>query len=291
MNNTKELSKNKWRSILSNFIDSKMLDGNHHPCPLCSDGKDRFRFDDKDGTGSYICGVCGAGSGIHLLAQHQGISYKEAWGIVEKYIGTATETKPRPAIDREARIKNILDSCVPVVEHDDVYRYLYSRGIDNIPPSIKKSIAKNGATMMVVKFSRSNKLVGLHITFIRDGKKDNCDSAKKMYGLTNGGLNGSAIRLHPVNETAHIIVAEGVETALSASKIFGYPAWATGSAGLMESLDVPKEITHVTIAADNDASFTGQAAAYALAKKLTLTGHIVDVKIPQNIGDDWNDEL
>ena len=44
-----------WRHVLSNLgIHDRYLDGKHHPCPGCG-GKDRFRFDDKDGCGTWIC--------------------------------------------------------------------------------------------------------------------------------------------------------------------------------------------------------------------------------------------
>jgi len=47
-------------------VDPVFLDGKHHPCILCG-GKDRFRFDNKDGSGSYFCSQCGAGTGMQLL--------------------------------------------------------------------------------------------------------------------------------------------------------------------------------------------------------------------------------
>ncbi|HEH9425762.1 TPA: hypothetical protein SIA32_000942 [Aeromonas sobria] len=52
--------------------------GRHHgPCPLCG-GRDRFRFDDKDGRGTWICNQCGAGDGLTLFARSSGLSVKEA---------------------------------------------------------------------------------------------------------------------------------------------------------------------------------------------------------------------
>ena len=60
-------ARGRWKEILPQFgIDPKFLTNRHGPCPLCR-GKDRFRFDDKDGSGSYFCNQCGPGSGVILI--------------------------------------------------------------------------------------------------------------------------------------------------------------------------------------------------------------------------------
>ena len=41
----------------------------HQSCPLCG-GTDRFRCDDKNGTGSWICNQCGAGTGYTLVRDY-----------------------------------------------------------------------------------------------------------------------------------------------------------------------------------------------------------------------------
>lgn len=39
----------RWRAILLSLgVNERALSGKHGPCPLCG-GRDRFRFDDKDG--------------------------------------------------------------------------------------------------------------------------------------------------------------------------------------------------------------------------------------------------
>ena len=59
-------ARGRWRGILHSLgMDERSLSGKHCPCPLCG-GKDRFRFDDKDGRGTYYCSGCGAGDGVKL---------------------------------------------------------------------------------------------------------------------------------------------------------------------------------------------------------------------------------
>jgi putative DNA primase/helicase len=74
----------------------------------------------------------------------------------------------------------------------------------------------------------------------------------------------------------------------------GKPVWATVSATNMEKVWIPDTVKSICIYADNDASFTGQAAAFALAKRLKQddrrTGpREVKVFVPQNTGTDFAD--
>jgi putative DNA primase/helicase len=70
----------RWRSILSTLgMDDKALSGKHCACPMCG-GKDRFRFDDKDGRGTYFCSGCGAGDGVKLAMGITGQAFKDTAG-------------------------------------------------------------------------------------------------------------------------------------------------------------------------------------------------------------------
>jgi len=67
-----------WNSIITPYLPpSSRLDARHGPCPLCG-GKDRFRFDDKDGSGSWICNQCGSGDGIELYKRLTKTTFPEA---------------------------------------------------------------------------------------------------------------------------------------------------------------------------------------------------------------------
>jgi len=106
-----------------------------------------------------------------------------------------------------------------------------------------------------------------------------------------GTMEGSAIRLGmPIlGAEVPLGIAEGIETAVCAGKLFGVPVWAAISANGLQTWEPPEGISKVFIFGDNDASFTGQASAYVLAKRLTTNGISVEVQIPPKAGKDWAD--
>ncbi|WP_414041549.1 primase-helicase zinc-binding domain-containing protein [Acidithiobacillus sp. M4-SHS-6] len=72
----------RWPWVLTRLgIPDSALKGKNCPCPGCG-GKDRFRFDNKDGTGSFLCsqgtGNVLAGSGWALLEHVYGWSFERA---------------------------------------------------------------------------------------------------------------------------------------------------------------------------------------------------------------------
>ena len=77
---------NGWAAILQQFgAGPDQLTGSHSRCPGCG-GKDRFRFDDKDGEGTFLCSQGGggilAGDGIALVAHIKDCEWKEAVRLV-----------------------------------------------------------------------------------------------------------------------------------------------------------------------------------------------------------------
>ena len=77
----------RWIDIYAN-LGIEVGDGRHVDCPICQKpGKTKpFRFDDKDGTGSWICTYCGAGDGWGLLMKFFNFTLPEAAYEVRKII-------------------------------------------------------------------------------------------------------------------------------------------------------------------------------------------------------------
>jgi hypothetical protein len=132
----------------------------------------------------------------------------------------------------------------------------------------------------------SKTIAGVHRTYLTPDGTDKASLSpnKMMLGLIKGG----AVRLSPVG--TKLIVAEGIETALSCFTATNIPTWSCLSAsGMIDIVVPPLEITQeIIICVDGDGA--GQNAADKLAKRLHRTGYDVSMALsPQ--GQDFNDIL
>ena len=87
--NITEISCGRWPGILTNAfgVDPFILSGKAFPCPFAGcGGKDRFRFDDKNGSGSFFCNVCGSGNGFEFVKNLIGCDFPEAAQRVQDYL-------------------------------------------------------------------------------------------------------------------------------------------------------------------------------------------------------------
>ena len=69
----------QWGHVLSSLGIQMPKKDKHGPCPMCG-GKDRFRFDDLEGRGTWICNQCDpkAGDGLQLVINVLGVSPTKA---------------------------------------------------------------------------------------------------------------------------------------------------------------------------------------------------------------------
>ncbi|MHB1176524.1 MAG: DUF7146 domain-containing protein [Sulfuriferula sp.] len=296
----REISVGKWRGILASFgLTDKALSGKHGACPMCG-GRDRFRFDDKEGRGTWFCTHCGAGDGVALVMGLKGCSFKEAAREIEQAAGVVQPVQATPAADdvqKMAKLKRTWsEEASPLVRGDDAMVYLAGRGlaIETPPKSLKlhpglvymdgdRFLGKFPAMLALVT-GQDGKAVTIHRTFLKDGGKAPVPSPKKL--MPGKSVSGAAIRLFDAGEWLGI--AEGIETALAASALFSVPVWSCISAHGIETFIPPAGVRRVSIFADNDESFTGQKAAYAAAYRLWQLGFQVEVRIPPMSGD-WLD--
>src|SRR6476620_11694360 len=117
----KDRAQGRWAGILPTLgIGESFLTGRHGPCPLCG-GKDRWRWDNLEGRGTWICSKCGAGDGIALVMQKHGWDFRQAAKQIETIIGSAPANVPKPGrSDRDKRdAMNKLWRLSKAVDADD----------------------------------------------------------------------------------------------------------------------------------------------------------------------------
>lgn len=288
----------RWRSILSTLgMDDKALSGKHCACPMCG-GKDRFRFDDKDGRGTYFCSGCGAGDGVKLAMGITGQTFKDTARQIERLAGVVQPTASKPERtddDKLAALRRVWSESKPIQRSDEAALYLAGRGLKiyDLPESIRVHPAlryQDGETvgtyaaMLATVTAPDGRAASLHRTYLQESRKAPVTAPKKlMQGLP---IAGAAIRLTAVSQILGI--AEGIETALAASELFEVPVWSCISTAGIESFEPPAGVREVIVFADHDENFAGQAAAYRAAHRLKLRGFEVEVCIPQEPGD-WLD--
>ncbi len=129
----REHARGSWRSIFE-VLGIDVGTGKHRHCPVCG-GKDRFRFDDKDGGGTWFCNQCDphAGDGFALVMNVCGCAFPEALRLVTDVLGLTPSShkphrhpapKPIPvdrvklafkldmaALDRQLRAKRIFEAA------------------------------------------------------------------------------------------------------------------------------------------------------------------------------------
>lgn len=288
----------RWRSLLPMFgIGANFLTGKQTPCPICG-GKDRFRFDNKEGRGTYFCNHCGAGNGVELVILKTGMQFRDAVKAIRYKIGAAPVEKAKPTMSTEARLdalRQMWKASKAITPDDDAGRYLLSRNLQPIADSLRflprcrvtgESVKELAAMIALVRSPDGNPLT-LHRTYLQDGAKASIASPRRM--MAGETPIGSYIQLGPVSDCLGI--AEGIETALAVKRDYGVTCWSAISDAGLAAFNPPESVRELRIYGDNDRNYAGQAAAYALAKRLSLSQREINVSVylPQSAGTDFAD--
>lgn len=309
---TTESARGKWSGVLQQLgVSPQFLNWGttkkHVDCPIC-DAKRGFRFDNREGRGTWICKSCGAGDGMDLAIRVTGEDFKDVAKRIDGILGVANGVKSDAPVaqisDEKAAAANrrLWSGAVPIAPGSPVDVYLSHRHLNEMsyPDCLRfEASAADGEggvrpAMLALVRAHDNKHASVHRTFLTpDGRsKAEMGSPRKM--MAGRFPQGGAVRLSGWNGGV-LGIAEGIETAMAAANQFQIPVWAAVNANMLEQWVPPAGCTEVAIFGDNDASYTGQAAAFTLARKLTLKKIQVHVhipgliSIPEAVGDDWAD--
>lgn len=291
----------QWQAILSH-LGAEVPLNTHTACPHCG-GKDRFRFDNKDGNGTFICNQCGSGDGLDLVQKILGGSVTEAAYEVANIIGIDTRSACPPAY-RRSEIK---------AQQDELKAQQAEKQANEKREKHKRFIERYNRTIANVQRGRSDylKAKGLHgfeMDLLQDGSLiiPLLDAGGVITGAQTIKPNGDKRLLsdssksgsyYPINEPVNVstvIIAEGLATALTCHLIQpeAHTVAAIDAGNLIHVAKVMRvkyPESKIIIAGDNDIKpgqdNTGKLAAEKAAK--AVNG--VAVLPPTDDKADWDD--
>lgn len=276
----------KWPEILNHF-GIQMTNNRHIDCVFCG-SKKSLRITDR----GWIC-KCGNGNHIEVIMKYTGLSFKDAACDIDSFINNKYRGKKTPD---QVNVIGLWKGLSPI-QGTQAQRYLESRGIIDIPKRAMKfgqshfdhqSGRTFGCITCVATDGRAEPCY-IHRTLLDGDKKADIDSSKKLEKIKES-VGGVAVRLTEVDTC--IGIAEGIETALSATKLYKTKVWATLNTSFMKKFIAPRGVKHLIIYADSDSNGAGLSAAFDCGNKNILNDNDVErvtVMWPE-IGD-FNDLL
>lgn len=225
----------QWSTVLGNYGCQLPSGRKHGPCPVCG-GKDRFRFDDKNGRGTWFCSQCEPQSGGGLL-------------LLSRFINkTVMETAKELIGDDE--LKTIAPKRVHIVDHDAVraanieqakkgavllmasavskaHKYLddkglFMDGLVNGQPIYSKDGVIPAGGLLLVPVYKAGELVNVQ-KITEDGVK------RPLFG---GDMQG----VHHIIDgaTKNIAVVEGYATGVTVNKLTKFKTYVAFNTGNLE---------------------------------------------------------
>ncbi|MEG7474655.1 primase-helicase zinc-binding domain-containing protein [Serratia marcescens] len=265
--------------------------GRAQPCPVCG-GKDRFRFDNLQGRGTWFCNQCGSGDGLNLVEKALAVTAKEAAvkvaGVLDEPSGnTLLEHNPQQEQQDKALARNNAAQqarqLLASARQQAGNAYLTAKGWPDTDaltlqgPSLRVGgITYQSGDLLVPLTDSTGDVVNVQLI--------NAAGVKRTLA---GGQVKNTCHFLPGQDNAVIWLTEGYATGLTVHQLTGESVCVALSANNLPAM-AQQLRTHypdalLLLAADNDENGTGQARA---AEAAQLSGG--KPALPSETGD-WND--
>lgn len=278
-----------WPNILP-ALGVKVMKNRHQACPVCG-GSDRFRFDDKEGRGTWFCNQCGAGDGLKLVEKVFGVSASEAAGKVNAVTGNLSPVAPEMIAAAEAGTEadrkaaaalaaKLMEKTQPASGN----AYLTRKGFPALECLTLTAMHKTGG----VTFRAGDVVVSLHddTGALVNLQLINSDGLKRT--LKGGQVKGACHVIEGQKQAGkRMWIVEGYATALTVHHLTGETVMvALSSVNLLSLASLARHkypACQIVLAADRDLNGDGQSKATAAAGACEGI-----VALPPVFGD-WND--
>ncbi|EJX4184389.1 primase-helicase zinc-binding domain-containing protein [Salmonella enterica] len=278
-----------WPNILP-ALGVKVIKNRHQPCPVCG-GSDRFRFDDKEGRGTWFCNQCGAGDGLKLVERVFDVSASEAAQKVNTVTGNLPPVAPEVIAAAEAGAEadrkaaaalaiRLMEKTRPATGN----AYLTRKGFPDRECPVLTVMHKTGGVtfrtgdVVAPLYDDAGTLVNVQLI--------NADGLKRT--LKGGAVKGTCHIIEGQKQAGkRLWIAEGYATALTVHHLTGETVMvALSSVNLLSLASLARQkhpACQIVLAADRDLNGDGQTKAAAAADACEGV-----VALPPVFGD-WND--
>lgn len=288
VSHTSRAATGQWPVLLPALGIHITAGGRAQPCPVCG-GKDRFRFDNQQGRGTWFCNQCGGGDGLSLVEKALAVTTKEAASKVAGVLGN-TSHAPLPVQNSQQektlarqqaaeQARQLVAAAVPQAGN----AYLIRKGwpdVDTLTlqgkPLRVGGITYQPGDLLLPLTNAAGEVVNVQLINTAGDKRTLAGGQVKDACHSLAGPDHAVIWLtegYATGLTVHQLTGESVCIALSANNL---PA-------LAQQLRAQYPDALLLLAADNDENGTGQTRATEAAQ---LTG--ATLALPPMIGD-WND--
>lgn len=316
----------RWLDIFASYIGSEESSTwsrkRNTTCPECGRDKKFFLVDSDSGATHCATSSCDfhARDGFATIAAHTGEKYGKVVRKIAEDLGLVNATgtklsqkkefkKAPPARttmtkSEERYFKMIMLKSKKLTKKSLSRKYLISRGIPSSVIDNTYQLAemdslsyidedgnKGRYPCLVSPISKDNELIGFHRIYLTsEGKKLGFEETKKPTGNFPGAYSGARIQLGGAQMDDGVYrIAEGVETALAVTAMFGKPCWSTMTAVGIQTFIPPEGCKKVIIYSDLDLSKTGEIVAAKLAERLQTLNIQIESKMPP--AEFWNKQI
>jgi len=257
----------------------------HGPCPICG-GTDRFRCDDKQGKGTWICNHCRAGDGFSLIEKSRGLDYPSVLREVGAILGLSSDTQvtdedrkrwreKAEAQQKEAELKQRKEQEAAAKR---AARLWAAKSVDRDCPYLDRKQVKNygckingKGNLIIPLYDRAGKIWNI--------QEIHADGHKPF--LSGGRVSACFYIMGEVTQQDQIIcIAEGYATAASIREATGYTTVVTFNSGNMDKVGMEIRALYpyarlVYCADDDSHSVPPDAGIKAANNAAAATGGIV----------------
>ena len=228
----------------------------------------------------------------HIVTSFSGPPHQIPWsGSLEPDARTVStwskEEQAKFQAERRAEVVRLWDHYTrPMDDECCAGRYLRARGLGAFVgcTSLRQS---NFFPMLVSRvWHVQHGLSAVQMTWL---EWDGHDRDRTQDRKTKGVLKGAAVWIGQVRADEEVVVAEGLESLLSALLLMDLRCGAAALGPNLKGLVLPRSVRKIHIAADNDE--TGRGSASCAAELWRSRGLCVRESYPVREGEDFNDVL